>query len=205
MILTQDSIKKRDHRQAIQFAIIGMHFNWYLSNKLLLSLYGRYFWYQALERSTCVIAAYAGNELAGILLADIEGKAKACHSPWRALYVKIFEFLQQHLYPGSAGIYEQTNQELLTQYLQSQSPQGEIVFLAANPHLHIKGIGSILLQALESRENGKTVYLFTDNACTYQFYEHRGFTRACEKEIILELGDQKIPLQCLLYSKVLGE
>lgn len=34
---------KKDHKRAIQFAIEGMHFDWYVENKFLLNLYGRYF------------------------------------------------------------------------------------------------------------------------------------------------------------------
>ena len=43
----------------------------------------------------------------------------------------------------------------------------------------------------------------TDNACTYQFYEHRGFERMEEKEIILEMPKGQVPLKCFVYSKKL--
>ena len=85
------------------------------------------------------------------------------------------------------------------------TPDGEIIFLAADPDCGIKGVGSLLLAELERLEKGKKVYLYTDNACTYQFYEHRGFSRVGEEEIILELDNKKVPLTCLLYSKILGE
>lgn len=198
-------IRKQDARKAIQFAITGMHFNWYLDSKLLLRLYGRYFWYLELSRATQALAAYAGDELAGVLLAEIKGGQKPYRSFGKTLYVKIFDFLQNAFYQGGVGVYDAANKEMLKQYLQSNVPDGEIVFLAANPDLKIKGIGSRLLHELERRERGKTIYLYTDTACTYQFYEHRGFERACEKEIVLELGSKKVPLKCLLYSKVFGQ
>ena len=50
---------------------------------------------------------------------------------------------------------------------------------------------------------GKEIYLYTDNACTYQFYEHRGFDRVGEKDGVLDFGENKVPMTCLLYSKVL--
>ena len=53
-----------------------MHFDWYLDHPFLLDMYGRYFWYMEITRATQVIAAYAGDELAGILLADIRGEEK---------------------------------------------------------------------------------------------------------------------------------
>ena len=69
-------LRKRDYGKAIQFAITGMHFNLYLDHKFLLHLYGRYFWYSELQCATQVIAAYLGDELAGVLLADMRGEKK---------------------------------------------------------------------------------------------------------------------------------
>jgi len=75
--------------------------------------------------------------------------------------------------------------------------------LAANPDVKVKGIGTMLLYELTNREKGKQIYLYTDNACTYQFYEHRGFDKFGEKDVELDLGANKLPMTCLLYSKVL--
>lgn len=195
-------LKKQDYSKAIQFARKGMHFDWYLDNKLLLHLYGRYFWYLEMGRATQIIAAYAGDELAGVLLAEIKGENKQYHSPWSAWYVKLFDFFQKILYKEGAGVYEKTNREMFLQYSRHNSPDGEIIFLAANPETKIKGVGSLLLEELELRERGKKLYLYTDDACTYQFYEHRGFVRACEKEVILNFGNKTVPLKCFLYSKI---
>ena len=89
----------------------------------------------------------------------------------------------------------------LAHYLQSNKPDGEIIFLAADPEAKIKGVGSALLHALEEKIPGKTLYLHTDDACTYQFYEHRGFRRAEEQDIVLEMPKSKVPLKCYIYSK----
>ncbi len=100
-------------------------------------------------------------------------------------------------------MYDETNREMFAEYAELNKPDGEIVFLAANPDVKIKGIGTLLLSELEKREKGKMVYLYTDNACSYQFYEHRGFQKAAERQIVLDFGEKKVPLVCLLYSKVL--
>lgn len=194
-------LQKKDYRQAIQFAITGMHFNWYMDNKFFLNLYGRYFWYLEMTRATQVIAVYNGDTFAGVLLAEIEGEPKKYRSFWKTLYVKFFDILQSLFAQSSVGIYDETNKEMFSQYCKTNSPDGEIIFLAANPEIKIKGIGSVLLKEFESRAKGKQIYLYTDNACTYQFYEHRGFERVGEKDIVLNLGKKKVNLQCLLYSK----
>lgn len=61
-------LKKEDCNQAIDFAITGMHFNWYLNQGILLNLYGRYFWYYVLNWATHVKAAYVGDRFVGVLL-----------------------------------------------------------------------------------------------------------------------------------------
>lgn len=57
------NIHKSDYRAAVQFAIKGMHFDWYLNNKFLLEAYGRYFWYLEMNRATQILAAYVDNVL----------------------------------------------------------------------------------------------------------------------------------------------
>lgn len=196
-------LRKKDAKKAISFAIEGMHFHWYTNSKLLLNLYGRYFWYLEVTRATQIIAVYTGDQLAGILLAEIKGEQKKYHSFGKSLYIKIFHCLQSLFVKGGVDVYDQANKEMFLQYCNNNNPDGEILFLAANPKIKTKGIGSILLKELERREQGKTLYLYTDNACTYQFYEHRGFDRVGEKRIVLKLGHKKVPLQCFLYHKVI--
>jgi len=43
--------------------------------------------------------------------------------------------------------------------------------------------------------------VFTDNNCTWQFYEHKGFERVGEKEIRMDIAGADVPLTCLLYAK----
>lgn len=198
-------LKKKDHKHAIRFAVKGMHFNWYLDNKFLLNLYGKYFWCLELTRATQIFAAYDGERLAGVLLAEIKGETPQFRSVGKKLYVKIFDILQGLLYKTGAGLYEKTTAEMLEEYKKSYSPDGEILFLAADPDSKVKGVGSLLLSTFENAEAGKEIYLFTDNGCTYQFYDHRGFSRACEREIELDFGKKKVPLKCFLFRRITGK
>lgn len=126
------NIKKKDYKKAIQFAKTGMHFDLYLDNKFLLYLYGNYFWYDELNRATQVIAAYVGEKLAGVLLADIKGEKKSYRSFGKTMYIQIFNLLQKLFYKGGAGVYDTTNQVLFREYRKCHCPDGQIVFLAAN-------------------------------------------------------------------------
>lgn len=194
-------LREKDYNKVIEFAIVGMHFNWYMDNQLLLKLYGKYFWYMKLSRATQVIAAYIEDKLVGVLLADIKGEHKKYHSIWKSIYIKVFDILQNLFVKEGTGVYNEASRELFSQYCKNNLPEGEINFLAVNPRTKAKGIGSLLLSEFERREKGKKVYLYTDNACTYQFYEHRGFKRECEKNIVLKISNKKVKLKCFLYSK----
>lgn len=205
MELEMKGLRKSDYKKVIQFAIEGMHFNWYMKNKAILNMYGRYFLYLEMLKATHIIAAYYGDELAGVLMCEMKGRKPKYRSFGKWCYVKFINFIQNTFVKDGVGPYEEANKELLDKYKKMNEPDGELVFLAANPDIHVKGIGTFLLNELERRENGKKIYLYTDTGCTYQFYEHRGFERVGEKPISLQIGKTKVDITCLLYSKVLGE
>ena len=198
-------IQKKDFKKAIRFAVKGMHFDRYVDNKILLNLYGRYFWYQELNRATQVIAAYVGERMVGVLLADMKGEEKKYRSFGQLLYVKLMGFVQKRFHEDDAMLYTETTKQMLKEYLKQNEPDGEIVFLATDPKAKMRGIGSMMLMELEKREPGKTVYLHTNDSCMYQFYEKRGFERVYETDIELNVKTKKIPMKCFVYSKKLFE
>ncbi len=61
----------------------------------------------------------------------------------------------------------------------------------------------LLLRALEQKEQGKQIYLFTGSGCTYQFYAHWGSSLAGTREIVLGPSGRKQLLSCYLYHKQL--
>lgn len=194
-------IRKQDYKKAIQFAIKGMHFDWYLDSKFMLNAYSRYFWYLEINRATQIFAAYVEDKFVGVLLAEIYGEPPKQNNKLQKLYVKAVDIIQRIFFKDGAGLYEETTKSQLRHYLQTNKPDGEIIFLAADPDCKIKGVGTALLNALKEKEKGKTLYLHTDDACTYQFYEHRGFERVEDTDIVLEMPKGKVPLKCFVYSK----
>ena len=188
--------------ECIYFATKGMHFDSYLHNKTMCFLYGKYFLYDELLHSTQIIAVYDKDDLLGILLAKMKGERRVYKSFWKKLYVKVFSFLNKNLSSSERDPYDSANKEMLNNYKEKENLDGEICFLASDPDHEVDGVGTMLLEELERREKGKTVYLFTDNLCTYQFYEHRGFIKADQKDIFLDMeGDDDINMSCFLYVK----
>ena len=195
-------LNRKDFSKVIQYAIKGMRFDEYLKSNFLLQAYGRYFWYLEYTNATQVIAAYEGNELLGVLVADMKGEPKPYKSIWKGLYVKLVDVIQKKFFGGGVMPYNEANEAMYAKYTKQNTPDGEIRFLAANPDSKANGVGTFLLNELAKREQGKEIYLYTDTNCTYQFYEHRGFERVGEQEIMLELQDG-VDLKCLMYRKIL--
>ena len=197
-------LRKKDIKKAMLFARDGMHFEWYFDEKIGLSLYTHYFWYYEISRATQVIAAYEDEKFLGVIIAEIYGEPKQKIPFAVSAYVKIFDWFSKTFFKESAGEYQLANREMLAEYSEKFSPDGEIVFLAADPECQKNGVGTMLLNELSKRENGKRVFLFTDSACTYQFYDRRGFERKAEKDIVLKMSEsKKVPLKCFLYDKIL--
>lgn len=197
-------LRRKDYSKVISFAMRGMHFERYFDSKLLLHMYGHSFWYGELSHATQITAAYYGDELAGVLLADMNGEPKAFHSVWWNLYLAVIDFLADRLDKDGINSYYSANKKMLREYAKNHQLDGEICFLAANPDLKIKGVGTFLLNELKRREPGKHVYVYTDSNCTYQFYEHRGFEKVGDEMIGMDLPDKgDVPLECFLYSRVL--
>lgn len=194
-------LQNTDHKRAIQFAIRGMHFDWYTDSRIVLQLYGRYFWYLKLCRATQILAVYDEQKLCGVLLAEMSGEKPAFRSWRKLLYIACFNWLQRMIAGAGARTYDAANTEMFHQYRKEYHPDGELIFLAADPDRKGMGIGTMLLNELERRESGKTIYLFTDSGCAYTFYDHRGFIRTHQRDIMLELQSKRVPLSCYLYSK----
>lgn len=196
-------IRRQDYKKAQQFAIRGMHLDWYMSGSFILDLYARYFWYMELIRATKAYGAYVDGEFVGVLLADMNGEPKKYYSRRCAVYVRLIDWLQNLVARKGVGTYDEANQEMYRSFCEKHAPDGEIIFLAADPDCKVKGVGTALLSAFEAEEHGKLVYLYTDNACTYQFYDHRGFTQWEKRSVILDLDRKKVPLTCFFYTKKL--
>lgn len=175
-----------------------------MDSSVILNLYAKYFWNMELNRATKTYGAYVNDEFIGVILADMNGETKKYYNGWRAVYVRIFDWLQKLVAGKGVEAYDEANQEMYKAFNDKYTPDGEIIFLAADPDSRVKGVGTALLSAFEAEEQGKLVYLYTDNACTYQFYEHRGFTKSGERQVVLDLKKKKVPLTCLLYTKKIG-
>lgn len=94
-MLTIRPLNPSDYQEAIQFAIEGMQFDQYLTNRWARQIYGRYFFYEALNQATQVIAAYYNTQLVGLLLARINGEKPVHQSRWQQGIVRSGNWLSR--------------------------------------------------------------------------------------------------------------
>lgn len=96
---------------------------------------------------------------------------------------------------------DKIDQELLAVCVQKY--KGELAFFAIAEKCRGKGIGRKLFQALVDEMKACSIsafYLFTDTSCNYQFYEHMGLTRRCEKKWEMDINGKKEEMTFFLYD-----
>lgn len=196
-----ENLRPRDFNLAARFGAEGMHFNKFSDHPLIVTLSGRIFLSMCLEKSTQVIAAYEGDKLAGILTAAVHGE-KPCCRRWRHKAYLALSLLA-HVLPGMSrgpAVYGEAMHTLIMRY-RGDAPAGEISYLAADPSRLGQGIGSALLAELARRESGKRLMLFTDDSCSYGFYDHMGLERVGTYRTDVGSAGKPRPLTCMLYMK----
>lgn len=196
-------LKNKDIRKAMDFACTGMHFDWYVHSRLALDLYTRYFVYMELNRATQIIAAYEGDQLMGLLLAAFRDEKPADYSYGRGLYVKFFKGLQKLVAEDALGEYDHLNLDMLSDYRKHNSPDGEIGYLAVDPDSQGRGVATFMLNELAKRRPGSQIYLYTDEACSYKFYDYSGFERVGRRVQKLDFGREPFFMNLYMYSKTL--
>ncbi|HIY18278.1 MAG TPA: GNAT family N-acetyltransferase, partial [Candidatus Blautia avistercoris] len=120
-------IRRNDYKKAQKFAIQGMHLDWYMDSKVVLALYAKYFWCMELNRATKVYGAYVDDTFVGVLLAEMKNEPKCYHSLSKAIYVKIFDWLQRLVAGKGVGEYDEANKDMYNSFCQKNNPDGEII------------------------------------------------------------------------------
>jgi ribosomal protein S18 acetylase RimI-like enzyme len=197
-------ICRQDYKKIYPMTAEGMHFNWYTDSRFLQNLYARYFFSMELNRATRVYGAYVDGRFAGALLACMKDEMPSHRGFLRGCLVRLLDRLQAFAAGSGGDVYDAANQRMFRVFCKEHTPDGEITFLAADPHSGVKGVGTALLSALAKDVPGKLVYLYTDDACNFGFYEHCGFTLADREDIVLDLKERQVPLKCMLYAKRMG-
>ena len=85
----------------------------------------------------------------------------------------------------------------------SDNYDGTLDFLILTKEAQGLGIGKKLWMALKSyfeENNTKAIYLYTDEECNFGFYNHQGFTRKCEQNVVYNFGPVDFKSDIFLYE-----
>lgn len=189
---------KSDLNHARKFALIGMHFSEYTSNGLELYLYSKYVILSEFSKSTLALGAYLNNRLVGFIFAKINFQVTNHISDFENLFINVgHKLVNKFDTENTAQKYDQANKQMLEKLFDRTSVPAEINFFAVDPTITGQGIGSQLLAAVEDYLSQKSIYLYTDSNCNYQFYLAKGFQIFAQKKIAL--NDDS--LTCFLLYK----
>lgn len=189
-----------DRAVAARFAMEGMHLDRYVENALERWIYEKYVIREALARSNYLIGAYRDDKLVGFLFGCFKGQPLPYRDSRFIFLQRLFKLLERLSPSSSRGdAYDAANRAMKAS-LRSE-PDVELVFFAIDPACKRKGVGTKLLAAFERACAGMDMFLRTDDACTYQFYEHRGFMRAAERDVAMGGSKGTFTLKCMMYVK----
>ena len=181
------------------FAAEGMGFQRVFGDELGWS----YAEYLLLTHLLCATEAYSvfdGEEFIGAIFYDKTGGKKTYDTPeFRALQKRVEESLTDSLPADFKSPYRRIV-EFIDSYFNNAKIDGAIIFLASDIHHSPRGIGSALLEKVESKHKGEYVALMTDSNCTVPFYEHRGFQ--CVKKEVIPTPAQD-DYTCYIYTKTM--
>lgn len=190
---------RQDLKLARQFAAKGMHLDRYVDNAWELYFYSKLATYEAFDPANIALGAYQDGRLVGFIF--VRTTAQPCRrlNSVQRLYVRcVTRLIAWSPYNTESDTYDCANRQMF-QDLRPHHPAAEITFFAVDPAITGQRIGSRLLAAAEQRLRGQLVYLYTDSACNYPFYFHRGFTTWATRTITLAQQD----LTCYLLTKQL--
>lgn len=194
----------KDFPRAMQYCSEALQFKECIRASLL-DLYTKSFWYEETTDASLFLGAYAEDELLGILIASFKDEEKPYHT-WlnriRKAVLGCFFFIAD----STSRRYERANKRLLKRFREKRdrkSVDGRICLFVVSPQAQGKGVGSRLMDELRRKYKDAYVYLFTDNLCTFGYYDTHGFTREAATSFSYRLSGHTKRMDCFLYTKQL--
>ncbi len=88
----------------------------------------------------------------------------------------------------------------------AEKMHAEVKLFVTHPGAQGRGIGTKLMDTFLTHVRNKgieRVFLFTDTDCTYQYYDHKNFTRLDAKALTFDVKDRQKTMEVYMYAKTL--
>lgn len=151
--------------------------------------------------------ALADGKVVGVILAK---NIRKHHCPFSLRWKQIKSLLSLYLSKEGRRVIKifanvsGTDKRLLEE--SRKSYPAELALFAIDPKYRCKGIGkqlfSEVLMYMKSQQLSE-FYLYTDSSCNYNFYEHQGMHRRCEKAQTVVINNQREDMKFFLYDYAL--
>ncbi|MFW5893443.1 MAG: GNAT family N-acetyltransferase, partial [Bacillota bacterium] len=153
------------------------------------------------------VAVFDGK-LAGVLFARPKGLRRH-FLQWRYAWAFTRHYLKLLTHSKGARRSLQNLRRMLRAYSsltkgRRRQLRNEVTLFMVHPDLRGQGIGVTLMHRFETfliNKGERSYHLFTDDTCSYGFYDHHGFKREASTTMNEALKDGESELNVMLYTK----
>lgn len=198
---TFKKLKNEDIEKIIEYTIKGMNFDKYFKTHKDTQDYGRFYVYREMEHSSDYLALYNDDRFLGVLFYNVLKDSKLqLNNRQRQFFDNYYKKALKE-YPNDFLTYPNAIDEMKIKNNLSSYDLEMTLFVVDQTRTH-EGIGSFIYDKFACMFKDKKVYVFTDENCSYGFYENKGFTKIDEKYLVY-YNDEESSENVLLYKKTL--
>lgn len=196
------SLREEDIEKIIEYTVKGMNYDTYFKTHEEAMRYGKFYVYRDIKRSSNYLALYDGDEFLGVLFYNVLKDPKlTLNSRQQAFYDAYYKKTSEE-YPDDFFIYPNAIKEMMIKNNLSSYDLELTLFVVDQSRTH-EGIGSFIYDKFVNMFKGKKAYVFTDEYCTYGFYERKGYKRIDKKHVEYYADEEESYEDILLYGKIL--
>lgn len=179
----------------------------YISNKSVLDSWLNVYLQSCLAEQTFACIAQEDDRVIGVIMGKANSDYKAAAHA-KHIFLMGWHTLNMQAKAAFHKISTKSNTEMHEIYSQlskacPQTFDGVLTLFAVSEQSRGKGVGKGLLMRLldyQRKNKVKNIYLYTDSACNYGFYESQGFKKLGEKYLTVEREGVPTRLDVYLYG-----
>lgn len=200
-------VEKKDYAEIGEIINQSFHLFHYVSDRKTLEAFKLQYIYSCLSEATYTCVAEQNGKVLGVVM----GQAQADYNSFTHLpfLLKALDYSIKMRFYGRKHKDETKGYQALHQIYSdfSKKHQGEfdgvLTLFAVNEACRGHNIGGRLLSGLFDyfkSQNTKRIYLYTDDTCSYGFYEHKGFQQLEKQALSLIRDGAPFEMDVFLYG-----
>lgn len=201
------NLKKQDYNEVADLLSHSFGLHRYVSDERLFRIFKKQYLYSCLSEATFSRVAEQNGKVVGVIMGNAKSDYRILPHIGFALKFLLYSF-KMKIYGRKISDSVSGYHELHRIYRKfSQRHKGRfdgvLTLFAVSSECRGKGIGKKLLSDMETywkERQTKSTYLYTDTTCNYGFYEHQGFIRLEEENLVLKSDGKPCEMGVFLYG-----